>query len=159
MFYLILKLSVLLSIIFVFTCAADIECPSLVDADNLSQTQLLERLTHGCRYDRLERPITYSESGQRLPVDVYVRAYVYFMQNLEAHDLQFKIYALLQMRFLDPRLTFRKVAPKRKQPILGEMQLRDTLWMPHLFLVNERDSSVLGKFWDVVIKKALKIIC
>ncbi|XP_013103137.2 pH-sensitive chloride channel 2 isoform X1 [Stomoxys calcitrans] len=126
------------------TNCADIECPSLVDADSLSQTQLLERLTHGCRYDRLERPVTFSESGSRLPVDVYVRWYVYFMQNLEAHDLQFKIHALLQLRFLDPRLTFRKVAPKRKQPILGEKQLRDNLWVPHIFLANERDSSIMG---------------
>ncbi|KAH8420476.1 hypothetical protein KR009_010796 [Drosophila setifemur] len=120
------------------------DCPDLADADNLSQTQLLDRLTHGCRYDRLERPITYSETGQRLPVDVYMRAYVYFMQNLEAHDLQFKIYALLQLRYLDPRLNFRNVSPKRKQPILGEQTLRDTLWMPHIFLANERDSSILG---------------
>ncbi|XP_004530542.1 glycine receptor subunit alpha-4 [Ceratitis capitata] len=125
--------------------STDTDCPSLIEADNLSQTQLIERLTHGCRYDRLERPVTYKESnGARLPIDVYVRAYIYFMQNLEAHDLQFKIHVLLQLRFLDPRLTFRKVAPKRRQPILGEKQLRDTLWMPHIFLANERDSSLLG---------------
>ncbi|KAH8287128.1 hypothetical protein KR054_003673 [Drosophila jambulina] len=122
----------------------DDDCPTLADGDSLSQTQLLDKLTHGCRYDRLERPVTFSESGQRLPVDVYMRAYIYFMQNLEAHDLQFKIYALLQMRYLDPRLNFRGVSPKRKQPILGEQQLRDSLWMPHIFLANERDSSILG---------------
>lgn len=28
--------------------------------------------------------------------------------------------------------------------ILGEEQLRDSLWMPHIFLANERDSSILG---------------
>ncbi|XP_053951411.1 pH-sensitive chloride channel 2 [Anastrepha ludens] len=123
-----------------YTIPADKDCPPLNDADNLSQTQLIQRLTHGCRYDRLERP----DSGAPLPIDVYVRAYIYFMQNLEAHDLQFKIHVLLQLRFLDPRLTFRKVAPKRRQPILGEKQLRDTLWMPHIFLANERDSSLLG---------------
>jgi len=76
-----------------------------------------------------------------------MRAYIYFMQNLEAHDLQFKIYALLQMRYLDPRLNFRNVSPKRRQPILGEQQLRDSLWMPHIFLANERDSSILGEYW------------
>lgn len=32
------------------------DCPTLELADNLSQSQLLERLTHSCRYDRLERP-------------------------------------------------------------------------------------------------------
>ncbi|KAH8387486.1 hypothetical protein KR093_007311 [Drosophila rubida] len=120
------------------------DCPTIENGDNLSQTQLLDRLTHGCRYDRLERPLTYTEDGSRLPVDVYMRAYIYFMQNLEAHDLQFKIFALLQMRYLDPRLNFRHVSPKRLQPILGEEQLRDSLWMPHIFLANERDSSILG---------------
>ncbi|XP_023303199.2 pH-sensitive chloride channel 2 [Lucilia cuprina] len=142
--YLLTKLLLFLPFFYTVHAQTDVDCPPLTDADSLSQTQLLERLTHGCRYDRLERPITYTESGSRLPVDVYVRWYVYFMQNLEAHDLQFKIHALLQLRFLDPRLTFRRVAPKRKQPILGEKQLRDHLWMPHIFLANERDSSIMG---------------
>jgi len=140
-----LIISILINCLYAY--ALDEDCPTLADGDSMSQTQLLDRLTHGCRYDRLERPITYSESGQRLPVDVYMRAYIYFMQNLEAHDLQFKIYALLQMRYLDPRLNFRNVSPKRRQPILGEQQLRDSLWMPHIFLANERDSSILGEYW------------
>lgn len=66
------------------------------------------------------------------------------MQNLEAHDLQFKLHALLQMRYVDPRLVFRKVAPKRSEPIVGESALRDIVWTPHIFLANERASSVLG---------------
>ncbi|EDX01160.1 pH-sensitive chloride channel 2 [Drosophila yakuba] len=139
-----LVISILLNCLCTSASALDEDCPTLDDGDSLSQTQLLDRLTHGCRYDRLERPITYSETGQRLPVDVYMRAYIYFMQNLEAHDLQFKIYALLQMRYLDPRLNFRNVSPKRRQPILGEEHLRNSLWMPHIFLANERDSSILG---------------
>ncbi|KAL9706985.1 hypothetical protein quinque_010503 [Culex quinquefasciatus] len=35
----------------------DPNCPSLENASALSQTQLLSALTHGCRYDRLERPM------------------------------------------------------------------------------------------------------
>ncbi|XP_031634966.1 glycine receptor subunit alpha-4-like [Contarinia nasturtii] len=120
------------------------DCPSLQDAEKLSQTQLIKRLTHVCRYDRLERPISYSADGTRNPIAVYTRAYIYFMQNLEAHDLQFKIHALLQMRYVDPRLVFRKVAPKRGEPIMGQSSLRDSIWTPHIFLANERASSVLG---------------
>ncbi|KAH8416812.1 hypothetical protein KR222_005995 [Zaprionus bogoriensis] len=142
--YLSLIISILLNCLRCSRASVADDCPSLANGDSLSQTQLLDRLTHGCRYDRLERPLTYSETGYRQPVDVYMRAYIYFMQNLEAHDLQFKIYALLQMRYLDPRLNFRNVSPKRLQPILGEQQLRDSLWMPHIFLANERDSSILG---------------
>lgn len=36
--------------------SSETNCPSLNDADRLSQTQLIKRLTHNCRYDRLERP-------------------------------------------------------------------------------------------------------
>lgn len=57
---------------------------------------------------------------------------------------QFKIHALLQLRYVDPRLVFKEVAPKRKEPIMGESNLRDLLWIPHLFLANERSSSILG---------------
>ncbi|XP_055642184.1 pH-sensitive chloride channel 2-like isoform X2 [Toxorhynchites rutilus septentrionalis] len=120
------------------------DCPSLEEADKLSQTQLLLRLTHDCRYDRLERPMTHSDNGTKLPVHVYARAYIYFLQNLEAHDLQFKIHALLQFRYVDSRLVFKKVAPNRTDPIVGEQTLRDLLWVPHVFLANERSSDILG---------------
>lgn len=85
------------------------DCPSLESADRLSQTQLIKRLTHSCRYDRLERPTSiihtnlkwffknikfqilfsaaFSRAGEREPIAVWARAYIYFMQNLEAHDL------------------------------------------------------------------------
>lgn len=48
------------------------------------------------------------------------------------------------MRYVDPRLVFRKVAPNRREPIMGQSTLRDSLWTPHIFLANERASSVLG---------------
>lgn len=78
------------------------------------------------------------ENNHVLPVDVYARAYIYFLQNLEAHDLQFKIQALLQLRYVDPRLVFREVAPNKTTPILGEDDLRKELWVPHIFFANER---------------------
>uniref|UniRef100_A0A1Q3FX45 pH-sensitive chloride channel 2 n=2 Tax=Culex tarsalis TaxID=7177 RepID=A0A1Q3FX45_CULTA len=122
----------------------DPNCPSLENANALSQTQLLSALTHGCRYDRLERPMAYADNGTKLPVEVFARAYIYFLQNLEAHDLQFKIHALLQLRYVDSRLVFKKVAPNRTEPIMGEQSLRDVLWVPHVFLANERSSDILG---------------
>lgn len=89
-------------------------------------------------------PLAYDEKNQRIPVDVHARAYIYFIQNLEAHDLQFKIHALIQFRFVDPRLVFREVAPSRTAPIMGEASLRDSIWVPHVFLSNERSSSIMG---------------
>ncbi|EDS33329.1 neurotransmitter gated ion channel [Culex quinquefasciatus] len=86
----------------------------------------------------------YADNGTKLPVEVFARAYIYFLQNLEAHDLQFKIHALLQLRYVDSRLVFKKVAPNRTEPIMGEQSLRDVLWVPHVFLANERSSDILG---------------
>ncbi|XP_055375752.1 pH-sensitive chloride channel 2-like isoform X2 [Condylostylus longicornis] len=122
-------------------------CPSLENADSFSQTQLIERLVHKCRYDRLERPLTFDGEGKdrkRLPVKVYARAHIYFMQILGADNLQFKIHALLQLRFVDPRLAFKQVSPNRNQPIFGEKSLRDAIWKPHIFISNEKNSDVLG---------------
>lgn len=31
--------------------------------------------------------LAHGANGERLPIAVYARAYIYFMQNLEAHDL------------------------------------------------------------------------
>lgn len=51
---------------------------------------------------------------------------------------------MLQFRHVDPRLVFREVAPNRMQSIMGERPLRDLIWTPHIFLANERSSSILG---------------
>lgn len=66
------------------------------------------------------------------------------MQNLEAHDLQFKVHALLQYRYVDPRLVFKEVSPNRKDPIMGEQDLKEAIWVPHVFFANERSSNILG---------------
>lgn len=83
-----------------------------------------------------------NELQERAPVDIHCRAYIYFMQNPDAND--FKIHALITVRYQDTRLAFDKSSPKRKQPIMGESLLRDVIWVPHIFIANEKDSSILG---------------
>ncbi|XP_037817064.1 pH-sensitive chloride channel 2 [Lucilia sericata] len=123
----------------------DEECPSLENANTLQQSQLIQRLTHVCRYDRLERPIQYSTgNGERLPITVKARIYIYYMQNLNSDLLQFKMHALLQLRFIDKRLAYTNYAPNRKENILGQKHLSERLWLPHIFFANERESSILG---------------
>lgn len=46
-----------LSLLLILNFSSESDCPSLDKADSLSQTQLIKRLTHTCRYDRLERPV------------------------------------------------------------------------------------------------------
>ncbi|EDX10856.1 pH-sensitive chloride channel 2 [Drosophila simulans] len=122
--------------------AEEEECPSMADAGSLQQTQLIQRLTHVCRYDRLERPFEYDSDGKRLPIVVKTRIYVYFLQNLNSDLLQFKMHALLQLRFQDKRLAYK--AFNRSDNILGQKHLSERLWLPHIFFANERESSILG---------------
>ncbi|XP_017059127.1 pH-sensitive chloride channel 2 [Drosophila ficusphila] len=123
--------------------AEDEDCPSLANATSLQQTQLIQRLTHVCRYDRLERPIEYDNvTAQRLPIVVKTRIYVYFLQNLNSDLLQFKMHALLQLRFQDKRLAYKAFG--RYENILGQKHLSERLWLPHIFFANERESSILG---------------
>lgn len=50
----------------------------------------------------------------------------------------FLVDTLLQLRYVDSRLVFKEVAPNRTQSIVGEDDLRKELWVPHIFLANER---------------------
>lgn len=81
-------------------------------------------------------------NGERLPVTVKARIYVYFLQNLNSDLLQFKMHALLQLSFNDSRLAYKEL--KRNDNIIGQKHLSERLWLPHIFFANERDSSILG---------------
>ncbi|XP_022215470.2 pH-sensitive chloride channel 2 [Drosophila obscura] len=117
------------------------DCPSLANASYMQHSQLIQTLTHVCRYDRLERPIEYDTDGKRLPIVVKTRIYVYFLQNLNSDLLQFKMHALLQLRFQDKRLAYQTF---QRGDILGQKHLSERLWLPHIFFANERESSILG---------------
>ncbi|XP_034488175.1 glycine receptor subunit alpha-4 [Drosophila innubila] len=119
-------------------------CSSLMNANSLSQTELIARITDSCRYDRMEPPIRVNDNGEIEPVDVYARFYINALKDLDSSDLQFLLQGLLQLRYFDPRLAFAKYAPSRQQPVVGESALREKLWVPHIFLSNEQSSNVLG---------------
>lgn len=53
---------------------------------------------------------------------------------------------LLQLRYLDPRLSFEKIAPNRKHAIKGEAYLREKLWVPHIFFQNEKYKNLKQNF-------------
>lgn len=115
------------------------DCPGLTDGDNYTQSEFLSRLAHQCRYDRLLLP-TYTSGDV---VYVHASAYVYFIQPAEAHDLNFKLHFLLQLRWTDPRLAYRLFSPERSK-IIGENDLRERIWVPHLYMSNEQSSSLMG---------------
>ncbi|KAH8310539.1 hypothetical protein KR044_001833, partial [Drosophila immigrans] len=119
-------------------------CPSLMNGNSLSQTELITRLTDICRYDRMEPPITVNKAGEIEPVEVYARFYINALKDLDSSDLQFLLQGLLQLRYFDARLAFASYAPNRQQPVVGESSLRERLWVPHIFLSNEQSSNILG---------------
>lgn len=50
---------------------------------------------------------------------------------------------LVQYRYFDKRLAFQKISPGRGR-MLGEDTLRDKIWIPHIVISNERDTSIMG---------------
>ncbi|CAG9798513.1 unnamed protein product [Chironomus riparius] len=66
------------------------------------------------------------------------------MQNLDTHNLQFTLQMRFQIRYIDDRLEFSKVGSNQTEPIIGEKDIRDQLWTPHIFFVNEKTSGTLG---------------
>lgn len=131
-------------------------CPTLEDADILSQTLLFKRLVDPCRFDRIQRPerelfqkifgkiiktssvyVARDSNGKVIPVDIHTRIYVYFLENLDTYSLQFKMHAMLQLRYVDKRVAFGQISA-RTSPIIGEDELRKQLWVPHLFFANEK---------------------
>ncbi|KAK7869518.1 hypothetical protein R5R35_002293 [Gryllus longicercus] len=121
-------------------------CPALQPAEALSHTDLVRRLTDPCRYDRLRRP----GSGDQ-PLNVSTRAYVYLFQSDSAQTLHFQVHLLLQFRYEDPRLAYSDIAPHVSE-VVGEGEMQDRIWTPHVYLSNEHTSGVMGtQVKDVLI--------
>ncbi|XP_070496886.1 pH-sensitive chloride channel 2-like [Chironomus tepperi] len=120
------------------------KCPPFDEDVELTQSELLGRLTKSCRYDKIQRPHRFDTNGKSLPVEVYVRSFVFYMQNLDTHNLQFTLQMRFQIRYNDDRLEFSKVGSNQTEPIIGEKDVSDQLWKPHIFFVNEKSASTLG---------------
>ncbi|XP_036346286.1 pH-sensitive chloride channel 2-like [Rhagoletis pomonella] len=121
-------------------------CPTLQNAESLTQKQLIFRLTSPCRYDRFERPcqVFDNKCSADQPLHIYVRIYVNDIDITDSSDLQLKVSGFLQLRYKDLRLAFGVYAPNRVQTIFGDTQLNERIWVPHLLLANEQTSIFLG---------------
>ncbi|EEB15269.1 Acetylcholine receptor protein subunit delta precursor, putative [Pediculus humanus corporis] len=91
-----------------------------------------------CGYDKWTRPGSTTE-----PLQVHTRIYVYFLGSIEAHFLQFTAHLLVRLRWKDPRLAYGQMAPKVDR-IVGEAMLKNKIWVPHVYLVNENESKMMG---------------
>ncbi|XP_070496892.1 pH-sensitive chloride channel 2-like isoform X2 [Chironomus tepperi] len=112
--------------------------------NHLTQSDLFRRLIDPCRYDKIQRPPRFDANGNSIPVDVYVRTFVFYMQNLDTRDLEFTLQMRFQIRYQDDRMKFSNVGINKTEVIIGEEDLKKELWIPHVFFVNEKSSGILG---------------
>lgn len=117
----------------------------LAPVPGLSSYELLFRLTDPCRYDRFSRP---EHDGEPLPI--HARMFVYYLGAVEAHTLRFSAHLMLRYRWTDPRLAFAETSPAMTK-VIGETVIRERIWVPHVYLVNEHESQVMGAGKEDVI--------
>ncbi|XP_056638459.1 pH-sensitive chloride channel 2-like [Diorhabda sublineata] len=113
------------------------DCPNITTFKNLdkyTQEELVHLLTDPCRYDRLVKPPTDH-------LEVFFR---FDMTHIEtAEQLEFKTHILIQQRYTDTRLSYSALSPKR-EVIKGEDDLKNKIWIPHLILTSEKQSTLMG---------------
>ncbi|XP_050053141.1 pH-sensitive chloride channel 2-like isoform X2 [Aphis gossypii] len=110
-------------------------------ADGGNRVEMLMWLTDPCRYDRWTRPIPPDGNSKTgAPTRVSARVYVYFLGSVEAQQLHFTAHLLIRYRWRDDRL----VHSSSKSSIQGENKLKERVWTPHVYIVNEHDSNIMG---------------
>ncbi|KAK6639336.1 hypothetical protein RUM43_007608 [Polyplax serrata] len=124
-------------------------CPWRNRSEITSNTHALFRLTKQCGYDKWTRPGSNTE-----PLQVHTRIFVYFLGSIEAHYLQFTAHILVRFRWRDPRLEYKVMSPSIDK-IVGEGVLRNQIWVPHVYLVNEHESKMMGADQQDVLITAL----
>ncbi|KAL0269984.1 UNVERIFIED_CONTAM: hypothetical protein PYX00_007546 [Menopon gallinae] len=116
----------------------EVNCPKINGTLIHSNTDMLLHLANSCRYDKWTRPGPKDE-----PLKVHTRIYVYFLGSIEAHNLQFTAHILVRFRWQDERLGFENVTSTVNR-VVGEGMLRNHIWVPHVYLVNEHESKMMG---------------
>lgn len=103
--------------------------------DSLTQEQFIAKLTDVCRYDKLIKPPTKG------PLNVYMQIDLTHIES--ADQLQFKAHMLVQYLYRDNRLKYQDLSPQR-HTLLGEELLRNRIWVPHIMIRNEKDTTIMG---------------
>lgn len=106
----------------------------MTNFDSNTSELTLQWLTDPCRYDRWSRP-----PNNGLATNISVRIYIYFLGSVEAQNLHFTAHALIRYRWVDSRLSRNST-----RVIQAENLITDRLWIPHLYIVNEHESQVMG---------------
>ncbi|XKL60246.1 hypothetical protein PGB90_001262 [Kerria lacca] len=133
-FWIFYAISSLIQILMINASTND-TCKDQLNFEGKTSEQILYMLTDPCRYDRWKRP----PNAIGKPTEVSTRIYIYFIGNVEAQHLQYTTHILIRYRWLDERL-----ARNVTYNIQGETLVKDKLWTPHLYIVNEHESRIMG---------------
>uniref|UniRef100_A0A1B6KNL4 Neurotransmitter-gated ion-channel ligand-binding domain-containing protein n=1 Tax=Graphocephala atropunctata TaxID=36148 RepID=A0A1B6KNL4_9HEMI len=96
-----------------------------------SEAEIVKQLTDPRHYNQLSRP------NPREITTVYVHIHVYSLGSIDAQNLRFTAQILLRYRWKDPRL-------QQENFLQFEGGLKGKIWSPHVYIVNEQESKVMG---------------
>ncbi|PSN54130.1 hypothetical protein C0J52_09469 [Blattella germanica] len=108
--------------------ATENACPAQIFP---SSYELLKYLTHPSRYSQIPPG----------PVNISTRLYFYHTEVV--NNLRYNVHMLLQFRYVDPRLAFHSI-PTNITEIIGGEEVKDMIWTPHTYFVNDQRSAVMG---------------
>ncbi|XP_018329048.1 gamma-aminobutyric acid receptor subunit beta-2-like [Agrilus planipennis] len=112
-------------------------CPILCgNFDDYSQNTILDMLLDPCRYDSDVIPSSVN------PLDVQVRVQVSYM-DVDTESQLLKTRLQVAFGYTDPRLAYHFLSPN-KSALMGEEILIRRLWTPHIYVLNEKMSNVMG---------------
>ncbi|XP_073974145.1 pH-sensitive chloride channel 2-like isoform X2 [Rhodnius prolixus] len=104
----------------------------------MTQSELFAYLTDKSRYDKLQIP-----SLDNQPMNVSAKIYVFHLKTSSSFDLDIEVQMLLELRWEDPRLRYSNLNTTISL-LIGEKFLFDNIWIPHIFMTNEKNSLILG---------------
>ncbi|KAJ9573445.1 hypothetical protein L9F63_009173 [Diploptera punctata] len=115
-----------------YACTTSDSCPAeRIGSENPSTYELLKYLTHSDRYSHV--PPRGLNISTRL-----------FLYNFQAvHNLRYILNMLLQYRYNDPRLAYSSI-DSNISVILGDEEAQHMIWTPHVYIVNDQKSAVMG---------------
>ncbi|CAL1277129.1 unnamed protein product, partial [Larinioides sclopetarius] len=102
---------------------------------HLSETSFKLLLTERS-YDPLERPQIQNGTAVAMKVQVEIG----YMGDIDTKKMTFEIHATFRQWWMDERLTYNSSMGSK---VVGLKSLRDLIWTPTLFFINEKDSKLV----------------
>ncbi|GIY46250.1 glutamate-gated chloride channel [Caerostris darwini] len=97
--------------------------------------------------DKIEIVTNTNDIEQRTAVAMKVQVEIGYMGDIDTKKMTFEIHATFRQWWLDERLVY---DPAMGSKVVGLKSLRDLIWTPTLFFINEKDSKLVVSTRDNV---------